>query len=438
MTGQWTLSTTQRGCKDSPPHDFMEPQLTVNTSFVGSGRCADIEAAAAHLSLASLSIDYLNMSGFRIDCPVDKSLIPTGFYGFMDYAVASWIRHVEKGVDGKSENDQSDPGITGLTESLEVFLDIHFVPTVSETRLPPVSKGNERRLKVFETQAFFSTLQQVVILLRKELNFHGQMKDFEVSLDLTETVSRIRTVLEGVYVESLSNKPLNDTLISVYGSKVFKCSRLSCRFFYDGFNTAAERDRHHDRHEKPFRCMVLGCLFYSVGFETLANAQRHVKETHNLSNDDAATFPDMEEVVEDLQPKPSGPAKKRPSIPTGPRAGKAKRPRITEWRCPHCQKIFKKKFNMDSHVVTHNNQRDFVCGTCGVSFSRLNDCRRHERTHAFREFVCGGLLPDGSSWGCGAKFSRLDTLQEHHKSLVGKACIASQQQCGVVSTDFSS
>lgn len=418
----------------------MNIQLTLDYSFVGSGRCANIEAAAAHLSLASLSIDYLNMSGFKIDCPVDKSLILTGFYGFMEYAVASWIRHVEKGVDGKSENDQSDSGITGLIESLGVFLDIHFRPTVSKTRLPPVSKGNERRLKVFETQAFFPTLQRVVILLRKELDFHGKMKDFEISLDLTETVSRIRTVLEGLYVESLSNKPLNDTFISMYGSKVFKCSRLSCRFFYDGFNTAAERDRHHDRHEKPFRCMVIGCLFYSVGFETLENAQRHVKNTHSLSNEDAATFPDMKEVLEDLQPKLSQPARKRPTNPTGRSAGMTgdKRPRITEWHCPHCQKVFKKKFNMDSHLATHNNERNFVCDTCGASFSRLNDCLRHERTHASREFVCGELLPDGSSWGCGAKFSRRDILQQHHKSLAGKACIASQQRCGVVSTDSSS
>lgn len=418
----------------------MESQLTLKISFVGSGRCADIEAVAAHLSLASLSIDYLNMSGFRIDCSVDKSLIPTGFYGFMDYAVASWLRHVEKGVDGKSENDQNEPGIIGLTESLEVFLNIHFVPTVYETRLQPVSKGNERRLKVFETQEFFATLQRVVILLRKELDFHGKMKDCEISLDLTEIISRVRRALEDMYVESFGNKPLNDTLVSMYGSKVFKCSRLSCRFFYDGFDTAAERDRHHDRHEKPFRCTVLGCLFYSVGFETLANAQRHVKETHNVSNDDATTFPDMGEVVDYLGPKPSETAEKRPSSPKagGSRAKTAKRPRITEWRCPHCQKIFKKKFNMDSHVLTHINQRNFTCDTCGASFSRMNDCLRHERNHASREFVCGGLLPDGSFWGCGAKFSRLDTLQQHHKSLVGKACIASKQQNGVIITDISS
>ncbi|KAJ4416805.1 hypothetical protein N0V82_006534 [Gnomoniopsis sp. IMI 355080] len=187
----------------------------LDEAFVVSGRCANIEAAAAHLSLASLSIDYLNLSGFKIDCPVDKSLISTGFYGFMDYAVANWIRHVEKGVDGKSKYDQSNPGITGLTESLEVFLDIHFMSTVSETRLPPVSKGNERRLRVFESQAFYSTLHRVVILLRKELNFHGRMKDFEIPLDLTEAVSRIRTVLEKVYMESLSDQTSNDTLISI-------------------------------------------------------------------------------------------------------------------------------------------------------------------------------------------------------------------------------
>lgn len=400
-----------------------------------SGHCANIDVAVAHLSLASLTIDYLNMPGFREDSSIGdiQTLVKTGFYAFMDYAVACWLRHVEQVVDSKSKNEGDDPKIDDLAESLGTFLDIHSVPEALVKKLTTVSKGNERRLKAFEHQPFFSQLQQVVTLLRKELTFYGQIKQSEVALDLTETVTRVRTVLEEGHTKSLNNQH-SDGMTDMYGLKVFKCSRLSCRYFYDGFATAQVRDQHRYRHERPFRCTVIGCVFYSVGFDTIENAQKHVKETHNLSEDDAAAFPDMEEVIEGWKPKPVPPVK-RPSSPGGVtkrdksvKIPKPKRLKITEWSCAHCPKVFKKKFNHDSHIITHGNRRDFVCGKCGKAFARENDRKKHEKIHEPREFVCGETLPDGSfSWGCGNKFARLDTLQEHHRSATGKACLASQQ-----------
>lgn len=386
---------------------------------------------AAHLSMASLTIDYLNMAGFKDDTSVAdiESLVPTGFYGFMDYSVTSWLRHMEKGVDGKEKEE-----IVELAESLEAFLDIHFVlpGSATERKLPPLSKANERRLKIFEDQTFLPSLQETVILLRKELTFHGQIKQSETALDLTRIVARVRPILEAAYTISINNHT-SDEMISMYGKKVFKCSRLSCRYFYDGFVTAQERDQHRDRHERPYRCTVLGCVYYTMGFEKIEIAKKHVQETHNLSEDDAAAFPDMKEVVEGWNQKPKTPGK-RPSEPTGSsntdkpaKAPKQKPPKITEWSCPHCQKVFKKKFNYDSHLITHSNRRDFACDKCGRAFARKNDLEKHARIHEARQYVCGGISPDGSSWGCGSKFARLDTLQEHHRSITGKACLASQQ-----------
>lgn len=353
-----------------------------------------------------------------------ESLISTGFYGFMDYAVTSWVRHVEQGVSSKDEDENDNSEVSGLAESLEAFLDIHFKAATSERKLPQVSKGNERRLKVFEHQPFFPSLQKAVIFLRKELTFYGQMKQSEIVLDLTETVERVRSVLEAAYTESVNNQH-SESMKDMYGLRVFKCPRLSCRYFYDGFVTAQERDQHRDRHERPFRCTVPGCLFYSVGFETLKIAQDHARKEHKLSEDDAAAFPDMADIVEGWGQEP--PVKRKDGDDRYTQAPQSKRPKVTEWSCPHCPKLFKKKFNFDSHLITHSSRRDFVCDKCGKAFARENDCKRHEKNHGARQFVCGETLPDGSSWGCGSKFARLDTLQEHHRSAGGKACLASQK-----------
>lgn len=42
--------------------------------------------------------------------------------------------------------------------------------------------------------------------------------------------------------------------------------------------------------------------------------------------------------------------------------------------------------------------------------------------------MCGGELSNGRRWGCGNKYARLDTLQEHHRSATGRACLASRSQ----------
>lgn len=241
------------------------------------------------------------MPGFRQNLQVDKAFVVSGYYGFMDYAVACWIRHVEEGKSGE-EDTLSDPEFNNFAESLETFLDIHAKPWDSSTKPPSVSKGNERRMKTFEKYSFFPRLQRAVILLRKELTHFGPMKESEVALDLTDIVGHIRAAIEEVYTVSTASHQLND-LVKMYGSKIFKCPRLSCRYFYDGFLTASERDQHLNKHLRPFRCTVLGCPLSSLGLESSEKLSKHFENTHTIPKDDAAAFPDMSEFVEEIFPQ---------------------------------------------------------------------------------------------------------------------------------------
>lgn len=384
--------------------------------------------SSGELSLANLCVDYLNMPGFRQNTPDLTGLVLGGYYGFMDYAVAYWVRHVEEAA---SAADEEDSLTKDLAESLMSLLDIHF--TTPKKQLP-VSQGNKKRLQVFEGLPRFHDLEQAVIWTRRELTFFGESRESERALDLASVVNNIRSELERA-LDCAENGPAGEaeSLQAMYGPRPFKCGRLSCRYFYDGFTTRQEREQHKAKHLLPFRCTIVGCPRSSLGMASSGELERHLRDTHGHRDDD---FPDLDkpeaEAQEEEEPrvevqddgKPSGQGRTRPgenqphtTTPT------AKRPRVTEWTCDVCSKVFRKKFNFKSHMATHSDKREFYCSECGLAFARANDRNRHGKTHSEREFVCGGELPDGQRWGCGQKFGRADTLRNHHRTIAGQECV---------------
>jgi hypothetical protein len=64
---------------------------------------------------------------------------------------------------------------------------------------------------------------------------------------------------------------------------------------------------------------------------------------------------------------------------------------------------------------------------------------RHMRLHdPERVVTCGGVLPNGRSWGCGVNFARLDVLRAHHKSNKGRRCVAERDSEAEASSGWGS
>ncbi|KAJ3013018.1 hypothetical protein HKX48_005970 [Thoreauomyces humboldtii] len=79
--------------------------------------------------------------------------------------------------------------------------------------------------------------------------------------------------------------------------------------------------------------------------------------------------------------------------------------------CPldGCLKTFTRKFNLATHIETHNPERSrpFICPDCRKAFLRAHDLERHETVHSkVKAYTC----PDSR---CSKRFTRADAVRRH-------------------------
>jgi len=69
------------------------------------------------------------------------------------------------------------------------------------------------------------------------------------------------------------------------------------------------------------------------------------------------------------------------------------KPPVKRFKCPFCSRTSERKFNMKTHIETHNKEvsKRFVCGTCKRACSRKHDLLRHCHT------VHGQAMPPSAS-----------------------------------------
>ncbi|KAF2267625.1 putative zinc finger protein [Lojkania enalia] len=377
-----------------------------------------IDLPAEELKMATRCIDYLNLPTLASPTEID---VRNGDFGLLDYAVLYWIRHFEAGII--QAGDGHDDLMTAIAESLDIFIQKHW----RDPNHPlVVSQRNRDKLQFFHDLSFYDKLEQAVVSTRKHITFFGEIKKEEIALDLSDVVASVRKNVEDFH-SSVEGQSSIEDMKEKYGDNVFKCPRFSCQFFTTGFPNDHERGRHVDKHIRPFRCTEEACAGFIFGFMSTSDLNKHMRETHSRVSIEDEQFPTEKDIQGSMQVEQS-PEEPTPTpvvenvepeqapifhpLPAQQRTRRKERQKI--FQCNHCGKVYAKRYNWKSHLLTHATDKPFKCTFCDVSFARLSDTRRHEGTHVKKTHVCQG---------CGKAFARADVLSNHRKSKAGQRCI---------------
>jgi hypothetical protein len=295
---------------------------------------------------------------------------------------------------------ENEEKMRDLQETLETFIELHL-STKYKQLVDTVRVRN--LLSPFKSSDEYDHIVQAVAWARKQGGQQGQGPNEDEALDLPEFTQRLRLTLERMLETPLPDEDARK-LRRFYGDNHFKCPRINCYRYHNGFQSAKERNAHIDKHERPFLCYVQGCYMQVFGHATLDELREHLCKLHGINTFNEEDYPGFTESPKAKTPKNA--AKVEANI-----------------RCPICAKGFTRNHNLRNHLRTHNGEKPFACTTCSESFTRKSDRDRHERTHGEKTYQCHGTLENGESWGCGQGFTRLDKLTNHFYSKRGRQCL---------------
>jgi DNA-directed RNA polymerase subunit RPC12/RpoP len=313
----------------------------------------DIHEPSIECELATLCLQYLTFPCFEIEEGEDekefREPMLSGHFAFQDYAIAKWFHHVNAFVNnGQRFLDEAiDPDgrlqmlSSALSEFIERFEEVDWTSGLVQ--------DCTRTCSAFQDHALYENL---LVLTSHIYTF--QQKGFEarhkISIkSLGEALERNRKLLEDT--KALSKIEMNAYSKFYDDKRRFKCTKITCRYFSQGFADAKAKKRHINIHDRPFQCEVSECLG-AEGFANENDLKNHTRSFHPELSDLAETF--------------------NSSIAKGAKA---------DYACIFCGKTFTRKFHCKNHEKAHRGEREHECPECGRAFTRMNDMKRHTKLH---------------------------------------------------------
>ncbi|KAK1597108.1 uncharacterized protein LY79DRAFT_508159 [Colletotrichum navitas] len=357
-----------------------------------------INAELVQCDLATICLRYLSLRCFAAEDYTEAERlehIPLGYFSFQDYAVSQWYSHVASVITSCKAVFLPPPPPPPPSSSSSCcstsFASSHNVQYQNPHNTLVFDAAAEQTQRDDHAREFASALARFAAAYDADLRPHSPPHPSLPLDDLAAYASlpfypALFRVWNHIYAHQTSPidernriglprleaavqlhrdaiekdfRPTSragggaDTMEQYYGPNIFKCQRLLCRFFHQGFDARRDREAHLSRHERPYRCPVDTCGFAPVGFSSNKDRERHVRNYHPELSDAPSAFLQLSRRVE-----------------------------TARFRCKMCPKTFTRNINLKGHERSHFGERPYACPNCGKAFARLNDCRRHERIHA--------------------------------------------------------
>ncbi|KAN0113190.1 NACHT domain containing protein [Hyaloscypha variabilis] len=270
-----------------------------------------------------LCLNYLTFECFEEEGDVDmrSGFANDGSFAFQDYAVAHWTDHLLallESPNDTSRNQQIDERET--SGAFIIFADRFAADLVD------ISVGGTSFLDSDQFRSL--TCFPIISALWRHAKTSKALVDNrcdEVNLpSLGRILKQNRKALEDL----AKNRGETATLTYFYGPHWFKCSRLSCYFFHEGFNSESSRQDHYDRHDRPFRCDQEDCPGAAIGFGSLKELDKHKRNMHPGADKLSSTFARLKK-------------------------GKNSKEAWAKYPCPRCTEKFRTRFDCRVHMSSH-------------------------------------------------------------------------------------
>src|SRR3569833_616449 len=331
----------------------------------------NLDERALELDLTITCLNYLSRDWFRGNLNDEDRgrYARDGYYAFQDYAVSKWAHHLETLIQrGPSLYDAPEIGLDcrrRVSQTLSKFVEFYRPGLLAEPERPKNAGPSQEQHRNPEDdaarfcadfrdqQTFYNDLLLVWSHILKHQQADLKSRSTVSIKELSESFSKIREVLENLKpARSARPSGASDHIVKLYGSNFVKCDRLTCDYFYEGFGSRSELDKHLARHDRPFPCRVKGCNMVNFGFLSNKDRERHEQQYHPDESGHLARFVQIN----------------RPVIEE------------TEHHCELCGRNFTRAANLKAHKDNHFGVRRFSCLTCGRAFTRANDRTRHQNT----------------------------------------------------------
>ena len=233
--------------------------------------------------LIHLCLDYLTFDCFDLSNSKDRlrQYVRQGSYSFQDYALQFWIKHIEERPGLNHDDRERDSN--GLSKLIKNLLEMHWSSSKDLDTSQVVKNDNFRS---FVSSDFYDGLMLVA-------DFAASSTSQTVKtdpLDFTLHTERSRALIEE-YHRISKDKQSRTEFESFYGSKPYKCARIQCAYFHEGYEDAARRDAHQKKHERPFGCPYTSCHFAEFGIISAKELKTHLWAFHGHTNEDPTEFP---------------------------------------------------------------------------------------------------------------------------------------------------
>lgn len=277
---------------------------------------------------------------------------------FQDYAASKWFHHLQTLIE---KCGQFLSGSDGGEAQQQLFEALDEFSTFYQESLCIKEKDADewKRLAAEDCEAYHNLpLFEHLRDLWAHVRIHQQTLDIKerdkIGLpELLKAVEHNRKAMEG-FAEDPKVSP---QLEVYYGRNHFKCPRLTCPYFYEGFEISKDRDKHLRRHNRPFQCVIDTCDQRTFGFVSNTQLEKHMRsyhpETCDVSTSEFRFAALNQRKIEE-----------------------------TKFTCPECKKSFTRNINLKAHLDSHNGLKPFACPECGKAFTRKNDMVRHQRIHS--------------------------------------------------------